>query len=66
MNTVAVKVPQNVDINLKVMQDKIYAVIEAGKRQIKKLGWLFAHTPAYSDRLLRDRNLGPEFRLMKW
>ncbi len=65
MNTVALKVPETVNTNSKVMRDKIYAVIEASWKQIKKLAWLFEHTPSYSERLLRDKNLGPEFRRMK-
>jgi len=66
MNTVALKAPQIVDTNSKVMQDKIYAVIEVSWKQIKKLAWLFEHTPGYSERLLRDKDLGAEFRRMKW
>ncbi len=66
MNTVALKAPQTVDTNPKVVQDKIIALIEASWKQIKKLAWLFKHTPSYSERLLRDGYLGAEFRRMKW
>jgi hypothetical protein len=65
MNTVALKTPQTVDTNSTVVQDKTYAVIEASWKHIKKLAWLFEHTPSYSERLLRDKNLGLEFRRMK-
>ncbi len=66
MNTVALKAPQTVDTNPKVVQDKIIALIEASWKQIKKLAWLFKHTPSCSERLLRDGYLGAEFRRMKW
>ena len=66
MNTVALKAPQTVDTNSEVLRDKIYAVIEVSWKQIKILAQLFAHTPSYSERLLRDKDLGPEYRRMKW
>ena len=66
MNKVALKAPQTVDTNPKVVQEKIIALIEASWKQIKKLAWLFKHTPSYSERLLRDKDLGPEYRRMRW
>ena len=66
MNTVTLKASHCVDINSKVVRDKIFTVIEAARKQIKNLAWLFEHTPSYSERLLRDEYLGPEFRRMKW
>ncbi|MCH8106675.1 MAG: hypothetical protein IIC58_14420 [Proteobacteria bacterium] len=66
MNTVALKAPQTVDTNSEVLQDKLYAIIEASKKAVMKLAWLFEHTPGYSERLLRDKDLGAEFRRMKF
>ncbi len=65
MNTVALKAPRTVDTNSKVMQEKIYAVIESSRKAIRKLAWIILSTPAYSDQLLRDPILGAEFRRMK-
>ena len=66
MNTVAIKAQQAVDNNSNLIQDKIFTVIEASWKQIKKLAWLFEHAASYSDRLLRDKNLSPEYMRMKW
>ncbi len=66
MNTVTLKAPQTVNTNSRAVQDKIYAVIEASWKQIVKLPWLFEQTPSYSERLLRDKDLGPEYRRMRW
>jgi len=66
MNTVAVKSPQNVDTNSKVMQDKIYTALETGKKQAKKLAWLFEHHPGFDEQNLFDENLGPEIRRSRW
>ncbi len=65
MNTVALKAQQSVDTNFNLIQDKIHTVIEASWKQIKKLAWFFEQTPSYSERLLRDKDLGAEFRRMK-
>jgi hypothetical protein len=66
MNTVAIKAQQAVDNNSNLIQDKIFSLIKASWKQIKKLAWLFEHTASYSERLLRERDLGPEYRRMKW
>jgi hypothetical protein len=66
MNTVALKTPQTVDTDTKEMQDKIFAVIEASWKAMRKFAWTILHTPAYSDQLLRDKNLGIEYRRMRF
>jgi hypothetical protein len=59
MNTVAIKAQQAVDNNSNLIQDKVFTVIKASWKQIKKLAWLFEHTASYNERLLRDEDLGP-------
>lgn len=66
MNTVAATSPQAAVINTKALQDRIFSVFGSIWKAIRKLAWIAQHTPAYSERLLRDKDLGPEFRRMKW
>jgi len=65
MNTVALKTPRTANTSAKVIQDRIYAVIEASWKAMRNFGWTLLKTPAYSDQLLRDKTLGSEFRRMK-
>ena len=66
MNTLTLKQPQTVDTYSKVMQDKIYAAIEAGKKQVKKLSWLFERHPGFVEKNAWDKHLGLEVRRMRW
>lgn len=66
MKLVTLKVPLTVDISSNDIRIKIYVVIKESWRQIKKLAWLFAHTPGFSEQHLLDEYLGPEIRRMKW
>jgi hypothetical protein len=66
MNTVALKAPQIADTNTKVIQDRIYAVIEAGKKQVKKLSWLFERHPGFVEKNAWDGHFGLEVRRMRW
>ena len=66
MNTVTLKAPQTVEIDTKVVQDKIYAVIETGKKQIKKLSWLFERHPGFVEKNAWDKHLGLEVRRLRW
>lgn len=66
MNTATLKAPQTLDTDTKVVQHNILAGIEASWKAFRKFPWTLLSTPAYSDQLLRDKNLGAEFRRMKW
>ncbi len=66
MNTVALKAPQTVDTDTKAMQDRIYAVIEAGKKKARKLSWLFERHPGFVEKNAWDEHLGLEVRRMRW
>jgi len=48
------------------MQDKIYAAIEAGKKQLNKLSWLFERTPGFVEKNAWDEHLGLEVRRLRW
>jgi hypothetical protein len=66
MNTLAVTSPQTRPHYTKAVQDRIFTVFGSIWKAIRKLACITRHTPAYSERLLRDKDLGPEFRRMKW
>ncbi len=66
MNTLALKQPQTVDTSSKVIQEKIYAALEAGKKKVKKLSWLFERHPGFAEKNAWDGHLGLELRRMRW
>ena len=66
MNTLALKQPQTVDTNSKAMQEKIFAALEAGKKQVKKLSWLFERHPGFVEKNAWDEHLGLEVRRLRW
>jgi len=65
MNTLAIKQPQIETTNSKVVQDRIYTALEAGKKQLKKLSWLFERHPGYVERNAWDKSIGIEVRRMR-
>ena len=66
MNTLTLKQPQTVDSDSKAMQDKIFSALEAGKKQVKKLSWLFERHPGFVEKNAWDEHLGLEARRMRW
>jgi hypothetical protein len=66
MNTATLKTPQIVDTDTKVVQDRIFAALEASKKQIKKLSWLFERHPGFVEKNAWDEHLGLEVRRLRW
>jgi len=66
MNTLAIKQSQTVGTDNKAIQEKIFAALEAGKKQVKKLSWLFERHPGFVEKNAWDEHLGLEVRRMRW
>jgi hypothetical protein len=66
MSTIALKTPQTVHIDNKLMQDRIVVAIEAIKNQAKRLSWLIERQPGFVERNLLDEHLGHEVRRSSW
>ena len=66
MNTLAIKQSQTVDTDNKAIQEKIFAALEAGKKQVKKLSWLFERHPGFVEQNAWDKHLGLEARRLRW
>ena len=66
MNTLAVKQPQIATTNSKIVQDRIYAALETGKKQLKKLSWLFERHPGFIERNAWDKDIKVEVRRMRF
>ena len=66
MNTVAIKQAQIDTTSSKVVQDRIYAALDAGKKQLKKLSWLFERHPGFVEKNAWDENIGLEVRRMRF
>ncbi len=62
MNTLTLNQPQAVDTDSRVLQDRVVAALKAGKKQLKKLSWLFERHPDFIERNLLDRHMGIEVR----
>ena len=66
MNTLAIKQAQTVDTDNKAIQEKIFVALEAGKKQVKKLSWLFERHPGFVEKNAWDEHLGLEVRRLRW
>ena len=66
MTTLAVKQPQIDTTSSKVVQDRIYAALDSGKKQLKKLSWLFERHPGFVEKNAWDKNIGLEVRRMRY
>ena len=66
MNTLTLKQPQIDTTSSKDVQDRIYAALNAGKKQLKKLSWLFERHPGFVERNAWDKNIGLEVRRMRY
>ncbi|MFV2031715.1 MAG: hypothetical protein ACC663_04400 [Gammaproteobacteria bacterium] len=66
MNTIAVKEIQAPNVDTKAMESKIFAALEAGKKQVKRLSWLFERHPGFVEKNAWDEHLGLEVRRMRW
>ena len=66
MNTLTVKQPQASIVDTKAMENRIYAALEAGKKQVKRMSWLFERHPGFAEKNAWDGHLGLELRRLRW